>query len=271
MRFPQSAQAGQRWGDLRVRVMSSVILGVSGLIFIAVGGVWFQICAVFVTAVMIWELAMMIHGERDNTRGMLLAAGVASVISGLLSTSQDLYHMLVLALPAVVGALMMPKERVTFFVFALAISVAGWGLIGFRQEYGALWLFWLVGVVILTDVGGYFGGRLIGGPKFWPSVSPKKTWAGCITGWVLSAAIGAIVMAETAAGAWLIAMSVLVSVASQMGDMAESALKRRMQVKDSSTLLPGHGGLFDRFDGLLGASITLLFISVVMDIPRIPA
>jgi len=257
-----------KWDDLRARVLSSIAMGVLGVLGVALGGVWFQMLAVFVTAVMVWELAMMIHGE-GNTRGMILAALVASVVSGLLSTTQDVYYMALLLIPAGLGALIMPREKFTFFYFTLGITIAGWGLVTFRETYGVTWLFWLILVVVVTDVGGYFGGRIIGGRKFWPSISPKKTWAGIVTGWIGAAAIGAVFLTFTKAGTDLIWISAAVSFASQMGDIAESALKRRMGVKDSSTLIPGHGGLFDRFDGLLGASIAMLAVALVVDVPRV--
>jgi phosphatidate cytidylyltransferase len=121
-------------------------------------------------------------------------------------------------------------------------------------------MLWLVVVVVATDVLGYFAGRMIGGPKFWPRVSPKKTWAGTLFGWLGAALVGLGFMLYTGVGAGLIGVSVAVSMASQMGDIAESAIKRKMDVKDSSSLIPGHGGLLDRFDGMLGASLFLLLI-----------
>ena len=264
----ESQASSGKWDDLRARVLSSIGMVAVGIAGLTSGGVWFQMLAVFVTAIMVWELAMMINGE-GNTRGMLLAALTASVVSGLLTTTQDVYYMGLLLIPAALGAIVMPQERLTFFFFTLAITVAGWGLVTFREVYGVTWLFWLVLVVVVTDVGGYFGGRIFGGPKFWPSVSPKKTWAGVLTGWAGAALLGAAFLTFTTAGRDLIWISAVISFSSQMGDIAESALKRRLGVKDSSTLIPGHGGLFDRFDGLLGAAILMLIVSQIVDVPVI--
>ncbi|MFV0360112.1 phosphatidate cytidylyltransferase, partial [Tropicimonas sp.] len=199
---------------------------------------------------------------------MLLAAFSASVISGLLSQRPD-WHLLLLFVPALVGAAAMPREKLTFFLYAFGITVAGWGLVMARNTYGGTWLFWMVAVVVVTDVAGYFAGRAIGGPKFWPAISPKKTWAGILAGWIGSALVGAIFLTFTDAGRDLIWISVLLSFASQMGDISESALKRRVGVKDSSSLIPGHGGLFDRFDGLLGASLFVLLVSLLVDVPEV--
>ena len=109
--------------------------------------------------------------------------------------------------------------------------------------------------VMATDTGAYYAGHLIGGPKIWPSVSPKKTWAGSVGG--LAAAVAVCLVAGAAWGqASLLAFGTLgacLSVASQMGDFMESSLKRAAGIKDSGNLLPGHGGILDRIDGVLPA------------------
>jgi phosphatidate cytidylyltransferase len=108
---------------------------------------------------------------------------------------------------------------------------------------------------------------MLGGPKFWPRVSPKKTWSGTAAGWLAAAVVGALFAIGTDSGPQLIGISIAMSMASQMGDIAESAVKRRVGVKDSSSLLPGHGGLFDRFDGMLGASVFLLLVGPIVGFP----
>jgi len=242
-------------------------MALAGIIAIRLGGVWFQMVTVFVTAVMVWELARMIQPQAP-VPAMLLAAMTASVLSGLLSVPADWYLFLLLV-PAALGALAMPRERVTFFLFALGIVTAGWGLVTAREAYGGTWLFWVVFCVIASDVMGYFAGRMIGGPKFWPWLSPRKTWSGTVAGWIGAGAIGALFLTFTTAGRDLIWISMVLAFSAQMGDIAESALKRRMGVKDSSTLIPGHGGLFDRFDGLLGASLFMLLTALIVDVPEV--
>lgn len=254
-----------KWADLAPRALSAAAMVAVGTACVVAGGVWFQMITVFVTAVMIWELWTMIepHGP---TRGMLLAALVASVLSGQLAVQEPWGLLLFLVAPAA-GAFALRRERATFFAFALAVQVAGWGLVTFRIDYGFVWLVWLILVVVATDVAGYFAGRLIGGPKFWPRVSPKKTWAGTAGGWVAAAAVGLAFQGVGGAGLSVVWLSVLLSVASQWGDIAESALKRRMGVKDSSQLIPGHGGLFDRFDAMLGASLFMLLVTALFGAP----
>lgn len=261
----QSAPA--KWDDLTVRIGSAVAMTVVGAIGVVLGGVWFQMMVVFVTAVMVWELWMMIHPE-SPTSGMLLAALLASVMSGQLQDETLVALLLFLVVPSI-GAACLKKERVTFFIFALGIQLAGWGLVHFRSDYGFVWILWLMTVVIATDVFGYFAGRTLGGPKFWPSISPKKTWSGTSAGWVAAGVVGFIFTLFTEAGWSIVWISMILSFASQMGDIAESALKRRMKVKDSSTLIPGHGGLFDRFDALLGAALFMLLVAYIFNVPGV--
>jgi phosphatidate cytidylyltransferase len=108
---------------------------------------------------------------------------------------------------------------------------------------------------------------MIGGPKFWPAVSPKKTWSGTAFGWLGAGLVGLIFAIYFGVGLQLIGVSIALSMASQMGDIAESGMKRKMGVKDSSSLIPGHGGLMDRFDGMLGAALFLLVIGQFIGFP----
>ncbi|MEL6838304.1 MAG: phosphatidate cytidylyltransferase [Pseudomonadota bacterium] len=256
-----------KWDDLTVRIASSAAMVVVGAVGVILGGVWFQMMVVFVSAVMIWELWMMIR-PNEPTKGMLLAALAASVMSGQLAQGSNWGFLLFLVVP-LIGITQLKTEAKTFFIFALGIQVAGWGLVHFRVDYGFTWLLWLMSVVIVTDIFGYFAGKSIGGPKFWPKISPKKTWSGTVAGWIGAGIVGFIFTLLTNAGVWVILISMILSFAGQMGDIAESALKRRMGVKDSSTLIPGHGGLFDRFDALLGASLFLIFVADIVDVPGV--
>ena len=255
------------WDDLTVRLVSGAAMVVVGAAGVIAGGVWFQMMVVFVTAVMVWELWMMIRPE-SATSGMLLAACLASVMSGQLHDDTIAALLLFLVVPTI-GAVYLKRERLTYFCFALGIQIAGWGLVHFRSDYGFTWILWMILVVVATDIFGYFAGRTFGGPKFWPKVSPKKTWSGTTAGWLAAAGVGAMFSLFTNAGWTIVLISMVLSFASQMGDIAESALKRRMKVKDSSTLIPGHGGLFDRFDALLGAALFMLLVAYVFNVPGV--
>jgi len=151
--------------------------------------------------------------------------------------------------------------------FAFVIALAGISLISVRGNLGFGWILWLICVVVVTDVAGYFAGKMLGGPKLWPRVSPKKTWSGTLAGWVGAGVVGALFSTLAGAGTALILISVLMSMTSQAGDIAESALKRRTGVKDSSALIPGHGGVMDRFDGMLGAALFVLLAAALFGFP----
>ena len=121
--------------------------------------------------------------------------------------------------------------------------------------YGLAAISWLFAVVWGTDIAAYFAGRLIGGPRLWPSVSPGKTWSGAIFGALGGAVLGLMLRGwanNTGALFWL---GLAAAIASELGDLFESALKRGFGVKDSSGLIPGHGGLMDRLDGFIAASV----------------
>ncbi len=244
------------WSDLRVRVLSGVLMAGVGLIDIWAGGGWFVMLAVFVTAVMIWEIRTMISPNQP-TEAMLLAAGAGAVIAGLVTRTSDWTLLALLVIP-LIGAMRLTRNRAEFAIYTLAVQTGGWALIHFRLDLGLGWLMWMVLVVVATDTAGYFAGKTIGGAKFWPAISPKKTWSGTIGGWVAAAVVGLCFLIWAGWGWLVMPLSVAVAFASQMGDIAQSALKRRLGVKDSSTLIPGHGGVYDRFDGLVGAALFLL-------------
>lgn len=118
------------------------------------------------------------------------------------------------------------------------------------QENGLLLACWAMALVWACDIGAYFAGRAIGGPRLAPAISPNKTWAGLIGG-VLSAALFAAILIPAGLDLVLVVATPLLAVLAQAGDLYESHLKRRAGVKDSGTILPGHGGVLDRLDGLV--------------------
>lgn len=255
-----------RWGDLSQRLLSGGIAAVSGLWLMWIGGIPFKFLIATIVGLMIWEVARMIGGARlALPLGVL--SGLVMVALALLPTGLSLP---LLFLPAIIGVALLDRHKVSFSLFSSAILIAGVGLFALREDFGFLWMAWLALVVITSDVLGYFAGRIIGGPKFWPKVSPKKTWSGTLAGWAGAALIGLAFVLAGHASVEIIGISIAVAIAGQMGDVAESALKRRMGVKDSSAILPGHGGMFDRFDSMLGASLFLLVIGRIVNFPPVP-
>jgi len=254
--------------DLATRLGSGIAMLVVGLGAVWAGGYVFLAMIAVVVALMVWELARMCAPE-DGQGAILLAA----IAGGALAASCVIplgFALPLLLLPGMIGLSRFEQSRRVFAIYSALIGVAGLGLWVLREDFGFVWMLWLALVVVATDVFGYFAGRLIGGPKFWPKISPKKTWSGTVAGWVAAAGVGWIFMMNTIAGAELIGISVALSMASQMGDISESAMKRRAGIKDSSQLIPGHGGLLDRFDGMLAASVLLLLVEQVIDFPPLP-
>lgn len=245
---------------------SGAVMAVVGLIAIWLGGFWFMAMLTLVTAALVWELCRMLGAPQDRALLLGAGAGAALILARLLPEGLGLPFLL---LPAIAGIGLLTSNRSLYMVFAALIVVASFGLAVQRIDFGFIWIMWLVLVVIATDVFGYFAGRIVGGPKFWPKVSPKKTWSGTVAGWIAAGATGWYFMRFGDGGAEIIGISVALSMASQMGDIAESAMKRKMDVKDSSNLIPGHGGVFDRFDGMLGASVFLLLIEQLVDFPPV--
>jgi len=145
------------------------------------------------------------------------------------------------------------------------IILASLGFLWLRNDpaFGFLTAIWLVLVVIAADVGAYFAGRFLGGPKLAPSISPNKTISGALGGLLLAVIVGGLVSGISGSGSLIIValISLVTAIASQIGDLVESAAKRRHGVKDSSNILPGHGGALDRFDGLLAA---ILFVAALV-------
>ncbi len=259
------AKSPEQWSDLSARMASGAAMVVVALLGIWIGGVVWHILVAIICGLMVWELVgILAPGVRHTQLQMGALAGGALLASFYLPVG---FALPLLLAPALIGFGQLAHHRTVFMTFTVMIILAGFGMVQVRDDLGFSWLMWLVGVVVMTDVVGYFAGRALGGPKFWPKVSPKKTWSGTASGWVAAALVGLLFSINSGVGLQLIGISIAVSMASQMGDMAESGLKRRFGVKDSSALIPGHGGVLDRFDGMLGASVFLLIVGPLVGFP----
>lgn len=123
-----------------------------------------------------------------------------------------------------------------------------------RQEEGVVFALWTLALVWMCDIGAYFAGRAIGGPKLAPAISPNKTVAG-LAGGVIAASVFGAFMHWYAGLPWRLTLATpVLAVIAQAGDLYESWLKRRVGIKDSGNILPGHGGLLDRLDGLVAVA-----------------
>ena len=257
--------AAGRWNDLQTRVLSAVVMLAVGAVDIWLGGVPFMALVVALTGLMIWELAKITAPSPPQT-ALVIALLAAGCLTGTLFFEWHSRTAL-LMIPLIALALTPRRDRGIAVCYGVAILVAGFGLISLRNTAGTPAILWLIGVVVISDVMGYFAGRMLGGPKFWPAISPKKTWSGTVAGWVGAAVVGFGFVLFAGAGWGLIILSALVSFAGQMGDIAESWIKRRAGVKDSSRLIPGHGGVLDRFDALIGAVVLVMLLGLIWPLP----
>lgn len=258
-----TAANAARWADLRPRLMSASVLLVIGGVEVWLGGWPFLVFIMALVGAMIWEVARLSRPHSPR-RALALGALAAALLFADMGWPDWPALALIPILPLIFLAPFPQTQTWTMAKtcagMSLAIMAAGHGLFDLRSEGGALAIVWLLGVVVVSDVAGYFVGRSMGGPKFWPAISPKKTWSGTVAGWIGAGLFGAGFVALGHGAPALIALSALIAFAGQMGDIAESWLKRRAGVKDSSRLIPGHGGVLDRFDALVGAMLAVIVL-----------
>lgn len=247
-----------RFGDIGARLLSGLALAVIALGDIWMGGVWLAGLAAVAAALMLWELHRMVTGDRSVTAPALLALAAAGAAAVFLTMTHGLTAGCAVIGAGIVGVTVLaPRDQRVWLAAGLVyVALAMCFLTTLRDSafHGFPAVVWLVLVVVAADVGGYFVGRSVGGPRLWPAVSPGKTWAGALGGLGFAVVVG---LGFGQASGWGLPriglLSAAVAVASQLGDLLESAVKRRFRVKDSSRLIPGHGGVMDRLDGLVGA------------------
>lgn len=255
-----------RWSDLNARLVSALVMAVLGVVAVWFGGTVFVAVVCALCGAMVWETARMFGATRAI--GLCVLAGIVLALS---ITLPDAFALPLLLSCGLVSAGQAKGDRAVLFGVITWIMLGAFSMLLMRTGVGMLWIVWLIVLVIASDVAGYFAGRILGGPKFWPRFSPKKTWSGTIAGWLAAALVGWIFIKPLDWNTSLIPISVILSFAGQMGDIAQSAVKRRQGVKDSSTLIPGHGGVFDRFDAMLGASAAALVLKALGFLPGLTA
>ncbi len=263
--------ANSNFQGFGLRLFSGVVLAAGALAAILAGGIWFAgLIALGVLAMTReWpELCLAGGGLRPLwwPRPPLAAVGfvvLAVIALGLLlaghlraALALSISGALVVALFGQGGA----RDRLLLGLGLPYIFFTATALIWLSGDpRGGLSIIWLLVVVAMSDIGGYVAGKSIGGPRLAPRISPNKTWAGFVGGTALAAGAGAaFVFLEPGASVRHLGLTALaISIAAQLGDLLESAIKRHFAVKDSGSIIPGHGGVFDRFDGLLVAAPVL--------------
>ena len=250
--------------ELRLRVISSLALGAIALAALLIGGTAFALLCGIVASLALREVASLQSPEATSFRLNLVAvAGFLPFV--FLVSRPDLpgngMMLLLAAIPVLLAALIIAAGREFTISFGFAILLAALMLAILRSSEGIALTIWVISVVVATDVSGYVVGKLVGGKKVAPAISPGKSWSGTIAGWFAALAAGVAFVDQI--GFQALPLALALSVASQFGDLAASWLKRQAGVKDSSGMLPGHGGLLDRFDGMTGAGLLYFFIALV--------
>ncbi|GGD32054.1 phosphatidate cytidylyltransferase [Sinisalibacter lacisalsi] len=281
--MPDKASA---WGDLSARLISAVVMLAVVALALMSGSLGWSLFVLAVTLVMFWELAALCEPGIATVRRisltfapLLLPAALAVALTGGLGVPppQEAETGLMagrvlagaaagLGLAVLAGVVNLRSGRWIWAGYAPMVLIGALFLVYALREFGVVGVAILVAIVAISDILGYFAGRLLGGPKFWPRVSPKKTWSGTVAGWIGAGLFGALVFAGQGAALPGAAAAIGLAFAGQMGDIAESAIKRRAGVKDASALIPGHGGFLDRLDALVAAAALagiLTFIHLV--------
>lgn len=251
---------------LKTRALSALVMAPPALLAAWAGGYFFAALIALAAALMCWEWHRMMNGGYGRS-GMVSSAALAA--AALLAVIQPGMGLALVGAAAPAAALLAGGDRSGRGWAAFGVLYAGLPsvtLVWLRDHPagGNTVIWWLLLVVWATDIGAYAFGRLIGGPKLLPAVSPKKTWAGLVGG-MASAGAAALLVALAAgapAGAAVFAAGAVVAVVAQAGDLFESWVKRRCNVKDSSNIIPGHGGVLDRVDGLLTAALAVAALSL---------
>jgi phosphatidate cytidylyltransferase len=263
-----SKGGGQPGGltNLQLRVISGIVLAVVTLGLTSLGGLPFRLLAAAIAAAILYEWALMCRNATNGTHQLIAAAMLAGVLFLLASGQPANTVFLALAITLAAAALHAAASgqgawTVSGFAYA-ALSGICLALLRGDDHSGLLAILFLFAVVWATDIFAYFVGRAIGGPKLAPAISPGKTWSGAIGGAAAGVAAGVLLAAIAGGGVSFltVAAAAVLSAVSQAGDLLESWVKRRRGVKDSGSLIPGHGGVMDRVDGLVAAAFALYLI-----------
>lgn len=255
-----AASPPSRHRGLWLRIASALVLAPSVLLAVHLGSAWYAAMVAIGALVLVWEWNRLVRGSRTGALvaslvvvAAVVAAAVGQVEVALVTTVTGAFA---------VSPAMRGDAWTALGVLYVGVPATAFTWLRFAPASGELLVVWLLACVWACDTGAYAFGRLIGGPRLAPVMSPNKTWAGFVGGIVCACAAGLLVATWGGSGpGWPAAIvSAAIGFASQGGDLLESIVKRHFGVKDASGLIPGHGGLLDRVDGLITASLVAALI-----------
>ncbi|WFP60871.1 MULTISPECIES: phosphatidate cytidylyltransferase [unclassified Mesorhizobium] len=255
--------------NLQQRVISAIVMAALTLALTWLGALPFRLFCAAIAALIFYEWTRMSRAESGARLGFLAEALILVFVGVLIAGPPALWLLtLVAALTAIAAAAARLRGAAQWEASGLAYaSLSGFSLAYLRDDNhsGLIAILFLFAVVWATDIAAYFVGRAVGGPKLAPSISPGKTQSGALGGAVGGVVAGLLMAIATGAGNLIMLglVALALSIVSQVGDLFESWVKRRHGCKDSSNLIPGHGGVMDRVDGLVAAAFALYLIGWV--------
>ena len=258
--------------NLTQRIASALVLAPIAIAAAYFGGwLFLGLCAI-AAGLILWEWTSLVVRGADLR---ILAPGLAALLAAMALTKESqagaAIGMVAIGAMLAGGAVAARPRRypaanpaawATAGVVYAGVALLGPAVLRGDPELGFAALLFLFAIVWATDICAYLAGRAIGGPLLWPALSPRKTWAGAIGGLVGGVAAGTLVAYASVGTRPAVAgvLALVLSIVTQGGDLFESAIKRRFGVKDASSLIPGHGGVMDRLDGLLAAALVAALI-----------
>ena len=263
----KSIISSENFRNFLVRSLSTAIITPIVGYILVIGGDYFSLFISILGAVMIWEMARAIFGSAHSRFLIILSIGFGVVILltglriGILLLST--FVLLFLVSFSIYCLVIKQAGKITkFLICSLFIVIPCTLFLWLRETKELIILFWMLSCVIATDIGAYVVGKIIGGAKLAPKISPNKTWSGLFGGVTASAFTGLGFSVF-----WMekhfkfVCLSLLIAIVAQMGDLLESRFKRKYSLKDTSNIIPGHGGIMDRLDGHMAAVTFIALIS----------
>ncbi|MCM2293625.1 phosphatidate cytidylyltransferase [Allorhizobium sp. BGMRC 0089] len=256
--------------ELQLRTLSSIVMLIVVLIATFMGGMAFRLLSVVIGVAVYLEWSEITQKDNSTLRAKTVGWMVIVVLAFNLVLGDSSFSLPILGGCGLTLILLALLRKLNWWlpggVFYAGLCMVSLTSIRGDDALGFVAMLFVFVIVWSTDILAYFIGRAIGGPKLAPRISPGKTWSGAIAGTIAGIAGGSIVAFGffSSVGWWIPLLSLVLSVFSQMGDLFESFIKRRFGVKDSGRLIPGHGGVMDRVDGLLAASAAAFIIACFM-------
>lgn len=254
-----------RWGDLRTRALSAAVLAPLALACLWFGGWWWATLVAAIAGGLAFEWVSLCGVRPASPGGAAVLLGVlaaaAAAIAGQVATA-----LLLLGGGVLLAWTASRRRDLAAGVPYVGLAVVALVWLRADGDAGRANVLFMLLIVWASDIGAYTAGRLAGGPKLAPRISPSKTWSGAAGGLLAAMTAGAAAALALAGGtvSHILPVAAGIGLAAQLGDLLESAVKRHYGVKDSGRLIPGHGGLLDRLDGVLAAAPVAALLAIAL-------